>query len=149
MGIVQMPDGTALPENIANEILYGGKSYPGLGSYGLQGDKSANRRASVGTGSQPSGNLMLPPPAPKEMDGAASPPKRKRTDDEDEEEGRGRQREPRAGSHKRIMSSAEQVISELKALRMEMEEGSAWYRAQSERLQSEMSRGSTPWDESI
>jgi hypothetical protein len=48
------------------------------------------------------------------------------------------------------MSGAEQVLSELRALRMEMEEGSAWFREQNERLQSEAgSRGTTPWEGSI
>lgn len=46
MGIVQMPDGTALPENMANEILYGGKSYPGLSWSQNQGHGSRRRATS-------------------------------------------------------------------------------------------------------
>lgn len=154
MGITQMPDGTAMPESLANEILYGGKQYKELGSLGLGASRSSSRRASVGGSGLADSAAMPPPrstPGPRGANDPASPTKRKRTED-DEENARRRSgvEDPRVNSHKRIMSGAEQVLSEMRALRMEMEEGSAWFREQSERLQSEVqSRGTTPWDESI
>ncbi|KAL2212145.1 hypothetical protein CC79DRAFT_1364429 [Sarocladium strictum] len=154
MGITQMPDGTAMPESLANEILYGGKQYKELGSLGLGASKTLSRRASIGDSGLADSFAMPPPrstPATRPNYEAGSPTKRKRTEEDEENERRRSGIEAQRGnSHKRIMSGAEQVISELKALRMEMEEGSAWFREQNERLQSEgLSRGSTPWEGSI
>lgn len=148
MGITQMPDGTALPENLANEILYGKKQHDDDYHFGTARGRSS-RRSSLSNSSKLHDSLAMPPPrstpAMREPIDAGSPSKRKRSEEDEESV-----QEPRASAHKRIMSGAEQVISELRALRMEMEEGSAWFREQNERLQGDTrSRGTTPWDESI
>ncbi|KAK0392348.1 hypothetical protein NLU13_1843 [Sarocladium strictum] len=154
MGITQMPDGTALPEHLANEILYGGKQYRELGSLGLGSSRNSARRASIGDSGLADSFAMPPPrstPAPHATNEAGSPTKRKRSEeDEENERRRSGIDSSRASSHKRIMSGAEEVLNELRALRVEMEEGSAWFREQNERLQSEgVSRGTTPWEGSI
>lgn len=154
MGITQMPDGTAMPESLANEVLYGGKQYKELGSLGLGSSRSSSRRASIGDSGLADSFAMPPPrstPIPRTLNEAGSPTKRKRSEEDEENERRRSGIESHRGSsHKRIMSGAEQVLSELRALRMEMEEGSAWFREQNERLQSEAgSRGTTPWEGSI
>ena len=46
MGITQMPDGTAMPDSLANEILYGGKQYRELGSLGPAPGTACRRRGS-------------------------------------------------------------------------------------------------------
>lgn len=72
--------------------------------------------------------------------------KRKRVTDDDGELAGKATSEVKA--HKRVMSDAQNLMSELRAMREEMEEGASWFRDQNERLQSEgMSRGSTPWDQ--
>jgi hypothetical protein len=85
--------------------------------------------------------------SPAAADGAATKHKRKRTGDDDGEvNGQNTSKEK---SHKRVMSDAQILMSELRAMREEMEEGASWFKDQNERLQSELnSRGSTPWDES-
>ena len=50
-------------------------------------------------------------------------------------------------SHKRVMSDAENLVKELRALREEMEEGTMWFKQENVRLQTEISsRGGTPMD---
>ncbi|KAF4119686.1 hypothetical protein GMORB2_4595 [Geosmithia morbida] len=175
MGIVQMPDGTALPENLANEVLYGGKNYPGLGS-------SQRRRAASYTGTNgmpqhetaPTSDPRDRPwsirrpsllsqslgasqqPHPQQPEHVLSPPstnKRKRpgeqgaaADDFQEEEDSVMDRE--ASPPKRPMNENQKLISELRAMREELEEGAAWFRSQTERMQTSRgnSRASTPWE---
>ncbi|KAH8173986.1 SAC3/GANP family protein [Sarocladium implicatum] len=155
MGITQMPDGTAMPDSLANEVLYGDKQYRDIGSFESGDSRVSSRRASIGDSGLADSFAMPPPrstPGPRTTNEAASPTKRKRIEDDEEAERRRSSADTtRVNSHKRIMSNAEQVISELRALRMEMEEGSAWFKEQSERLQSEtaQSRGTTPWEGSI
>ena len=146
MGIVQMPDGTALPENMANEILYGGKKYPGLGPRPRSSSYSTSERPHLPTrAARPDRQSLL-----SRSYGTEEPPatnKRKRLGDDTEEVGGEGETTP---PHKRVMSENEKLISELRAMREELEEGASWYRSQTERLQSEVpSRGTTPWDDGI
>ncbi|KAF4509573.1 hypothetical protein G6O67_003735 [Ophiocordyceps sinensis] len=67
--------------------------------------------------------------------------KRPASDDDDETSNNG---ETEANSHKRIMSDAETIRMELRALRAELEEGTEWFRAQNERLRDD-SETATPW----
>ncbi|RMJ15957.1 hypothetical protein CDV36_004371 [Fusarium kuroshium] len=146
MGIVQMPDGTAMPESLANEIQYSKKRHSGTST---MGPPSSNfiRRASVSDLARSEGGHRLSNSHGSidttEFDGTAANNKRKRaTEDEDDTSQQGA-----SNTHKRVMSDAQKLISELRAMRAEMEEGASWFHDQNERLQSEISRGSTPWDQ--
>lgn len=143
MGITQMPDGTALPENMANEILYGGKKYPGFGARPRASSYSTSERLPPTSAARPGRQSLL-----SRSYGTEEPPatnKRKRSGDDVEAEA-GDETIP----HKRVLSENQQLISELRAMREELEEGTDWFRSQTKQLQSEIqSRGTTPWDESI
>ncbi|KAI5461243.1 SAC3/GANP/Nin1/mts3/eIF-3 p25 family-domain-containing protein [Mariannaea sp. PMI_226] len=146
MGIVQMPDGTALPESLANDSRYAKKRHSGIGSMGPPASPVV-RRASISGLANPSGHTLANRRAhatPTKADVIAAKNKRKRVTEDDHEQGG----ETDSKVHKRVMSDAQILINELKAMREEMEEGATWFRDQNERLQSElMSRGSTPWDD--
>jgi hypothetical protein len=145
MGIVPMPDSTALPEDMANDILYGGRNYPGLSSRPRASSYSTPDRSLPPTSA-------ARPERPSTLSRSygvddAEPPatnKRKRSGDgitSDEET---------ESPHKRVMSESERALADLRAARKELEEGTSWYRSQRERLQSEVSsRGTTPWNDSI
>lgn len=151
MGIVQMPDGTALPESLANEVRYGKKGYSGIGSMGPP-TSGVVRRASIADLARPDGPGLLSGSeeylSSSGTETASMKHKRKRpTEDDGEATGKAISK---VNAHKRVMSDAQNLISELRAMREEMEEGASWFRDQNERLQSEnASRGSTPWDQSI
>ena len=146
MGIVQLPDGTAVPESIAGDMMSRSARSSSF-SVGPSYLGGSLRRASVSGGSQSQSFGMSPirkMGIPTVDDGAASN-KRKRSSDiqaqADDAEDRGK--------HKRIMSEAEKLTSELRAIRKDLEEGREWFRSQTDRLRSE-SRGPEGWyDESI
>lgn len=147
MGIVQMPDGTAMPESLANEIQYGKKRHSGTGTMGPP-SSSFMRRASVSDLARSEGGHRLSSSHgaidTTEFDGTAANNKRKRAAEDDDDT----PQQGASNTHKRVMSDAQKLISELRAMRAEMEEGASWFHDQNERLQSEMiSRGSTPWDQ--
>ncbi|KAF4998200.1 hypothetical protein FDECE_11841 [Fusarium decemcellulare] len=149
MGIVQLPDGTAMPESLANEIQYGKKRQSGAGTMGPPSN-SFIRRASVSDLTRSEGRHRLSNShgviETTELDSAATKNKRKRATEDDGEVGQ--QDDSKSNTHKRVMSDAQNLISELRAMREEMEEGATWFRDQNERLQSELvSRSSTPWDQ--
>ncbi|KAK7432735.1 actin cytoskeleton and mitosis protein [Neonectria magnoliae] len=151
MGIVQMPDGTAIPESLANDTRYGKKRYSGIGSMGPS-TSGVVRRASIADLTRPGGQGVLSGSHEhsdaKATETLAAKNKRKRDTDDDEELARKAASEVKA--HKRVMSDAQNLMSELRAMREEMEEGASWFRDQNERLQSESaSRGSTPWDQNF
>ncbi|KAF7542617.1 hypothetical protein G7Z17_g11421 [Cylindrodendrum hubeiense] len=151
MGIVQMPDGTALPESLANDVRYGKKRYSGIGSMGPP-TSGVVRRASIADLTRPDEQRSRAGSREyvnhRTTETAATKNKRKRPT---EDNGDGTEKATsKANSHKRVMSDAQNLISELRAMREEMEEGASWFKDQNERLQSEnVSRGSTPWDQSI
>ncbi|KAF4452892.1 hypothetical protein F53441_4318 [Fusarium austroafricanum] len=147
MGIVQMPDGTAAPERLANEMQYGKKRSAGS----VMGPPSSrfNRRASVGDLARSEGQHRLSGSHETvdttESDSSAATNKRKRATEDDGETQEG---QAEVSSHKRVMSDAQTLINELRAMREEMEEGATWFRDQNDRMQSELiSRGSTPWEQ--
>lgn len=149
MGIVQMPDGTAMPESLANEIQYGKKRHSGTGT-GTMGPPSSSfiRRASGSDVARLEGAHRLSSSHgaidTTDFDGTAATNKRKRTTEDDEDASQ----PGTSNTHKRVMSDAQKLIGELRAMRAEMEEGASWFHDQNERLQSEMiSRSSTPWDQ--
>jgi hypothetical protein len=149
MGIVQLPDGTAVPESMANEMHYAKRRQPGAGAMGPP-TSDFNRRASVSDLNRPEGRHRLSSSHgttdTNESDSTATKNKRKRAAEDDDETTQ--ERQPKSSSHKRVMSDAQTLINELRAMREEMEEGATWFRDQNDRMQSEvMSRGSTPWDQ--
>ncbi|KAF4982907.1 hypothetical protein FZEAL_1562 [Fusarium zealandicum] len=149
MGIVQMPDGTAMPESLANEMQYGKQSRPGAGTMGPP-SSSFIRRASVSDLARSEGPHRLSSSHgaidTTEIDSAAARNKRKRGAEDDGEAAQ--EGAAKSSAHKRVMSDAQSLMCELRAMRQEMEEGATWFRDQNERLHSEIiSRGSTPWDQ--
>ncbi|KOS19344.1 hypothetical protein ESCO_000425 [Escovopsis weberi] len=133
MGIVQMPDGTALPETMINEIRHG-----------MREDRSiSSRRPSIASTVQ---NNYYPPPSlsPRRIEGPQATAQKRKRPIQDDSPGQA----PKAGDGssvtegcKGVLSEAENLIRELRAMRQEMEEGTTWFKAQNGRLQSEaMSR---------
>ncbi|SCV26527.1 related to leucine permease transcriptional regulator SAC3 [Fusarium fujikuroi] len=148
MGIVQMPDGTALPERLANEMQYGKKQ-----STGSMGPPSSGfkRRASIsGLGHSEERHRLSGSHGTvdtTESDSSATNKRKRATDDDGE---LAQDDQTKISSHKRVMSDAQTLIDELRAMREEMEEGATWFKDQNDRMQSELiSRGSTPWDQDI
>ncbi|TFB02421.1 hypothetical protein CCMA1212_005913 [Trichoderma ghanense] len=152
MGIVQMPDGTALPESMVDEI-----------KRGLRRDTSLRRDASLRRASITSA-ASARPQSPLAFKASRNDPfadspltinnKRKRSfgDEGDGETAKERVENTDTtdmDSHKRVMSDADLLIQELRAMRQEMEEGTTWFKSQNGKLQSDiLSRGGTPLDES-
>ncbi|KAG5980570.1 hypothetical protein E4U55_003893 [Claviceps digitariae] len=160
MGIEQLPDGTAVPDSMAQDMRSRPTYYSRL-ILGSTLDGSSMRRASVSDG----GSRIAESPIRKmgipTVDDGLARNKRKRSSEEEEEEAGQEEeveqeeqgetdgaREKTASTvatsehsrHKRIMSEAEKLTNELKAIRQELEEGREWFRSQNERLRSE-SRG--------
>ncbi|EWG48030.1 hypothetical protein FVEG_07966 [Fusarium verticillioides 7600] len=148
MGIVQMPDGTAVPERLANEMQYGKKQSTG----GMSPPQSGfNRRASIsGLGHSEERHRLSGSRGTvdtTESDSSATNKRKRATDDDGE---LAQDDQTKISSHKRVMSDAQTLIDELRAMRGEMEEGATWFKDQNDRMQSELiSRGSTPWDQDI
>ncbi|PKS07987.1 hypothetical protein jhhlp_006599 [Lomentospora prolificans] len=164
MGIVTMPDGSVLPEYLADQIRFEGKRYPELGSFGMpppdrptahhviDTDEEVRPATMDGAVSRASNFRSLVSHKPHASVSAISnvdgvnPIKRKRTSADanvsDSEEG------TEQDKSKRILLETEKTIREMRKLREEMEEGTGWFKEQNERLQSEMSsRPGTPWDQ--
>lgn len=147
MGIVQLPDGTALPEALAKERYAQGRQ-SGVGSMGPPNGTSI-RRASI-AGLERPGTQRTPSASdthPTSNQDAVTKHKRKRLTDDDGETNKDTTTS-NTKSHKRVMSDAAILINELRAMRSEMEESATWFKEQNEKLQGEMaSRGSSPWDQ--
>jgi hypothetical protein len=156
MGIVQLPDGTAVPESLIDETGSFNGRYGQLsnGSFRTpQRRVSSLSKADDAYGlNDPSGAQPLPS---REMDDGLSSltHKRKRPADENDvdlDNGDGKpvkNSSSDASAHKRVMSEVEKTVQELRALRAELEEGTEWFKSQSEKLRGEIaSRASTPWD---
>ncbi|KAK1539605.1 GANP/Nin1/mts3/eIF-3 p25 family protein [Colletotrichum costaricense] len=166
MGLVTMPDGTALPETIANEMRYNGKRYAGLGSFGLDGTE---RRRSVsadlnhaaearlrfsqslngGSGSSSGSAAAVP-----QVNGISPLSKRKRALDDDDNEiavadeavTRVKKRPSSNAEIDRILREARENLESLRSSRIELDEGADWFREQNEMMHAEeASRASSPW----
>ncbi|KAF4780410.1 GANP/Nin1/mts3/eIF-3 p25 family protein [Colletotrichum scovillei] len=169
MGLVTMPDGTALPETIANEMRYNGKRYAGLGSFGLD---STERRRSVsadlnhaaearlrfsqslngGSGSGSGSAAAVP-----QVNGISPLSKRKRGLDDDDNEvavadeavTRVKKRPSSNVDIDRILREARENLESLRSSRIELDEGADWFREQNEMMHAEeASRASSPWGKS-
>ncbi|KAL0779577.1 hypothetical protein CaCOL14_004061 [Colletotrichum acutatum] len=167
MGLVTMPDGTALPETIANEMRYNGKRYAGLGSFGLDGTE---RRRSVSAdlnhaaearlrfsqslnGGSGSGSAAAVP----QVNGISPLSKRKRALDDDDNEiavadeavTRVKKRPSSNAEIDRILREARENLESLRSSRIELDEGADWFREQNEMMHAEeASRASSPWGKS-
>jgi hypothetical protein len=140
MGLETMPDGSVLPDYLAHPILQG-KRLDGLGTHGVQAGDEAE---------------MPPPMTPEERPATADGPgiarghkstaslpainggeitgNRKRsfgemTDDKDLS----------PATNKKLYTESQQIIMDMRKFRLEMEEGTGWFKEQSEMLQSEIS----------
>ncbi|KAM0492154.1 hypothetical protein ACHAP8_010151 [Fusarium lateritium] len=148
MGIVQLPDGTAVPDSIANEMHHDKKR---LG-VSIMGPPSSYpiRRASGGDFARSETRQRISSSHDtvdtSESDSGTTKNKRKRATEDDNEATQ--ERQAKSSSHKQVMSDAQNLINELRSMREEMEEGATWFKDQNDRLQSELiSRSSTPWDQ--
>ncbi|KAL7936757.1 SAC3/GANP/Nin1/mts3/eIF-3 p25 family domain-containing protein [Trichoderma chlorosporum] len=152
MGIVQMPDGTALPESMVDEIKRGLKRDTGLSRSTLIRRASITSAASAATASvRPQSPLVFSKSAREDVfpDNPLTINNKRKRPVGDEGATATEQTED-ADSHKRVMSDADILIQELRAMRQEMEEGTTWFKSQNGKLQSDiLSRGGTPLDESI
>ncbi|KKO99987.1 hypothetical protein THAR02_07911 [Trichoderma harzianum] len=176
MGIVQMPDGTALPESMVDDIKRGLKKDTGFrgsaslrGSTGFRGSTSLRgsaslrestliRRASITSAASTIAAAAVLPQSPMAFTSSREDPfldspltinnKRKRSPGDAGETAKEQVED--TDSHKRVLSDADILIQELRTMRQEMEEGTTWFKSQNGKLQSDiLSRGGTPLDESI
>ncbi|KAJ0167595.1 SAC3 family protein 1 [Colletotrichum tanaceti] len=157
MGLVTMPDGSALPEAIANEMRYNGKRYEGLGSFGLDRDNSERRRSvSADLNHAAEARLRFS----QSLNGGSATPrangtsplsKRKRSLDDDNEiaapgEARVKKRPSSNADVDRILREARENLESLRSSRIELDEGAEWFREQNEMMHAEeLSRASSPW----
>lgn len=157
MGIVQLPDGTAVPESLMNDRRF--KNSYSRSQRASSITSVVSRRPSITSvaSRRPSISSIPPPPPFSNTNYGASSAvfedsasnKRKRVSEDsiglmEQEDGLP------VNSHKRVMSDAENLVKELRALREEMEEGTMWFKSQNERLHTEISsRGGTPMDDSF
>ncbi|OAA72487.1 MCM3-associated protein [Cordyceps fumosorosea ARSEF 2679] len=148
MGIVQLPDGTAVPESLMNDRRFHAYNRPSYRASSIA--STASRRPSISS-------IPPPPPFESRLNGTTPPAvyednnshKRKRASVDSMELVEQEDDIPPNG-HKRVMSDAKDLVKELRMLREEMEEGTLWFRSQNERLHSEISsRGGTPMDDSF
>ncbi|KAG7125996.1 SAC3 family protein 1 like [Verticillium longisporum] len=165
MGLVTMPDGTALPESLANSMRYDGARYDGWGSFGLDSKthhRSRSTSADVGAAaaarerfSQSFHNRSA-----SEAKGprGASPTtiKRKRSVDDEQSTAVDSDTKKRkaAGNAdlEQILRDAKETLSALRSSRMELDEGAGWFREQSEMMQQEEAlsrRSSSAWGERL
>ncbi|KAL2760765.1 hypothetical protein ACRALDRAFT_1053633 [Sodiomyces alcalophilus JCM 7366] len=171
MGLVTMPDGTALPETLANSMRYEGKRYDGWGSFGLDdpatrrhrsrstsadlGQAAAARaRFSQSLNSSGSGAGIGSTLGRQQVNGMSPPTsKRKRTAEEEGGEKAALVNGPttakrRAASNdkvERILQEARETLGSLKSSRAELDETAGWFREQSEMMQEQMSCGGSSW----
>lgn len=171
MGLVTMPDGTALPEALANSMRYEGKRYEGWGSFGLDGPTRRQRSRSTsadlgqaavararfsqslnsgGSGGASRGST----PGGRDVNGMSPPTsKRKRPTEEGEEEGVGFVKESTAAKRRaastdkveRILQEARETLGSLRSSRAELDESTGWFREQSEMMQERMSCRDSSW----
>ncbi|KAJ4148253.1 hypothetical protein LMH87_002732 [Akanthomyces muscarius] len=168
MGIVQLPDGTAVPESLMNDRRFNRSSQRASSITSVPSRRPSitsmtSRRPSFTSLASRRPSIGSIPPLPAFLgtnDGAIPSAavledhvgnKRKRvseasTGSMEVDDG------PPSNNHKRVMSdvSTRDLVNELRALREEMEEGTLWFRSQNERLHAEISsRDGTPLDDSM
>ncbi|KAF9881192.1 hypothetical protein CkaCkLH20_01342 [Colletotrichum karsti] len=157
MGLVTMPDGSALPESIANEMLYNGKRYSGLGSFGLDGTERRSRSVSAdlnhaAEARQRFSQSLNGTTSTQAANGISPLSKRKRSRDDDkeattaDEAARVKKRPSSNADVERILREARENLESLRSSRVDLDEGAEWFREQNEMMQAEeMSRASSPW----
>ncbi|KAK2058540.1 GANP/Nin1/mts3/eIF-3 p25 family protein [Colletotrichum caudatum] len=157
MGLVTMPDGSALPEAIANEMRYNGKRYEGLGSFGLDRNVTERRRSvSADLSHAAEARLRFSQSlnggsATPQTNGTSPLSKRKRSLEDDHEtaatdEARVKKRPSSNTDLDRILCEARENLESLRSSRVELDEGAEWFREQNEIMHAEeLSRASSPW----
>lgn len=157
MGLVTMPDGSALPESIANEMRYNGKRYSGLGSFGLDGTERRSRSVSADLNHAAearqrfSQSLNGSGSTTAQTNGLSPISKRKRSRDDDKEatiadDARVKKRPSSNADVERILREAKDNLESLRSSRVDLDEGAEWFREQNEMMQAEeLSRGNSPW----
>lgn len=162
MGLVTMPDGTALPEKLANSMRYDGVRYEGWGSFGLDGNShkrsrstsaDLNHSAAVRTAFVESFRRSSGTAAPDAAD-VFSPAttKRKRTvEDEAVKNGAPAKKQATTeDSIERILREARELRGSLRSSRMDLAETTDWFKEQSEMMQHEemlSGRSSSAWED--
>ncbi|KAF6836175.1 80 kD MCM3-associated protein (GANP/Nin1/mts3/eIF-3 p25 family protein) [Colletotrichum plurivorum] len=156
MGLVTMPDGSALPEAIANEMRYNGKRYAGLGSFGLDAPERRSRSVSAELNHAAEARLRFSQslnggaPSSTQANGISPLSKRKRTVDDrptpEADEARVSKRPSSNADVERILREARGTLESLRSSRVDLDEGAEWFREQNEMMQAEeLSRASSPW----
>ncbi|KAM0273232.1 hypothetical protein ACHAQH_008368 [Verticillium albo-atrum] len=165
MGLVTMPDGTALPESLANSMRYDGTRFDGWGSFGLDAKthhRSRSTSADIGAAaaarerfSQSFHNISA---SENKGPNGTSPTtiKRKRSVEDDQStvvDGDTKKRRAAGNSDlEKILRDAKETLSALKSSRMELDEGAGWFREQSEMMQQEEAlsrRSSSAWGDRL
>uniref|UniRef100_L2G5V7 Leucine permease transcriptional regulator n=1 Tax=Colletotrichum fructicola (strain Nara gc5) TaxID=1213859 RepID=L2G5V7_COLFN len=156
MGLVTMPNGSALPEAIADEMRYNGKRYSGLGSFGLDRDTTERRRsvsADLDKAAEArrrfSQSLNSSSAAAEQSNGNSQLSKRKRPTDSaasPSQDARAKKRPSSNAEVERIIREARENLESLRSSRVDLDEGTEWFREQNDIMQAEeASRASSPW----
>lgn len=165
MGLVTMPDGTALPEKLANSMRYDGVRYEGWGSFGLDGNSHKRSRSTSADLNHSAAVRTAFVDSFRRSTGAGkadaaeadpfSPPttKRKRTTAEDEALRNGVKAKKQAtaeDSIEKILREARELRGSLRSSRVDLDETTGWFREQSDIMQQEemlSGRSSSAWGE--
>ncbi|KAF4876234.1 SAC3 family protein 1 [Colletotrichum siamense] len=156
MGLVTMPNGSALPEAIADEMRYNGKRYSGLGSFGLDRDTTERRRsvsADLDKAAEArrrfSQSLNSSSAAAEQSNGNSQLSKRKRPTESaasPSQDARAKKRPSSNAEVERIIREARENLESLRSSRVDLDEGTEWFREQNDIMQAEeASRASSPW----
>ncbi|KAI8241743.1 hypothetical protein K4K55_011836 [Colletotrichum sp. SAR 10_96] len=156
MGLVTMPNGSALPEAIADEMRYNGKRYSGLGSFGLDRDTTERRRsvsADLDKAAEArrrfSQSLNSSSAAAEQSNGNSQLSKRKRPTDSaasPSQDARAKKRPSSNAEVERIIREARENLESLRSSRVDLDEWTEWFREQNDIMQAEeASRASSPW----
>jgi hypothetical protein len=162
MGLATMPDGTALPEQLANSMRYDGKRYEGWGSFGLDSNSAKHHRSrSTSTDLAHSAavrNAFVESFCKSGGTGASTTPretspsssKRKRTSDDGADKNGSRPKKLATGedSIERILREAKELRGSLRTSRADLDETTGWFREQSEMMQQDemlSRRSSSNW----
>ncbi|KAM0332955.1 hypothetical protein ACHAQA_001611 [Verticillium albo-atrum] len=166
MGLVTMPDGTALPESLANSMRYDGARYEGWGSFGLDAKthhRSRSTSADIGNAAAARERFAQSfhnrsASDIKQVANGVSPTtiKRKRPAEDDQnsivDSDTKKRRAAGNTDLEKILRDAKETLSALKSSRMELDEGAGWFREQSEMMQQEEAlsrRSSSAWGERL
>lgn len=166
MGLATMPDGTALPEALANSMRYDGKRYEGWGSFGLDGQSAHRRSRSTSTDIAHSmavrnafvesfrkssgGTAAASTEATTPRETSPSSSKRKRSAEDEASKNGIKSKKLATGedSIERILREARELRGSLRSSRADLDETTGWFKEQSEMMQQDemlSRRSSSNW----